>query len=312
VEIGDRLVPFEASFNCRDIGGYETVDGRRVRRGCVFRSDTLHRLTAADLERARELGIRTVIDLRSTDELTEWGRFAHADSVAFHHLPLFEQEEPGLEPFDHDDPEPPVGEMYVQMATAGRDALATSLRVIAEGEHSVVFHCAAGKDRTGILAALLLSTLGVSEDLVVADYEISEHALAPSFAWACRRDVLAAAFDDRPLSADGVLGVRYDLFDAVSNTMGLILARIAPPDYAKYLQRNEDYAAGLRLMAWLLQHRSDTAGAAGWPHRLQQALPALQQGGNRHFAIDPDGRHVRVDYHAKRPGHEALVLLLGP
>jgi protein-tyrosine phosphatase len=193
VEIGDRLVPFEASFNCRDIGGYETLDGRRVRRGCVFRSDTLHRLTTADLERARELGIRTVIDLRSTDELTEWGRFAHADSVAFHHLPLFEADEPALEPFDHDDPEPPVGEMYVQMATAGRDALATSLRVIAEGEHAVVFHCAAGKDRTGILAALLLSTLGVSEDLVVADYEISEHALAPSFAWAEANDAALAA-----------------------------------------------------------------------------------------------------------------------
>ena len=136
--------------------------------------------------------------------------------------------------------------------------------------------------------------------------------IAPSFAWACRRDVLAAAFDDRPLSADGVQGVRYDLFDAASNTMGLILARVAPLDYAKYLQRNEDYAAGLRLTAWLLQHRSDTAGAAGWPHRLQQALPALQQGGNRHFAIDPDGRHVWMDYHAKRPGHEALVLSLGP
>jgi protein-tyrosine phosphatase len=186
----DRIVPFDTCFNFRDIGGYETVDGRHVVRGATFRSDTLHRLTTADLERAFALGIRTVIDLRSTDEVTEWGRFP-GDDVDFHHLPLFEHDEP-YEPFDPDDPEPPVGEMYVQMATAGRDALASSLRVIAEGELAVVFHCAAGKDRTGILAALLLSTLGVPDDLIVADYEISEHALAPSFAWAEANDAAMA------------------------------------------------------------------------------------------------------------------------
>jgi protein-tyrosine phosphatase len=189
---GERIVPFDTCFNFRDIGGYETADGRHVRWGAVFRSDTLHRLTTADLERALALGVRTVIDLRSTDEVTEWGRFP-ADDVDFHHLPLLENDEPAFEPFDHDDPEPPVGEMYVHMATAGRDALATSLRVIAGGEHAVVFHCAAGKDRTGILAALLLSTLGVSDDLIVADYEISEHALAPSFAWAEANDASMAA-----------------------------------------------------------------------------------------------------------------------
>lgn len=147
---------------------------------------------------------------------------------------------------------------------------------------------------------------------LVVDPRGTRRLIAPTYAWACQRDVLAAQMSDRSLAATSMPPVRYDLFDAVSNTMGLILARIAPPDYAKYLQRNEDYAAGLRLMAWLLQHRSDTAGAAGWPHRLQQALPALQQGGNRHFAIDPDGRHVWMDYRAKRPGHEALVLPLGP
>lgn len=136
--------------------------------------------------------------------------------------------------------------------------------------------------------------------------------IAPSFAWACRTDVLATASADRPLPANGVPDVRYDLFDAVSNAVGLILARIAPPNYAQYLQRNQDYAAGLRLTAWLLQHHGDTSGADGWQQRLQQALPALQQDGERRFAIAPDGRHVRMDYRARRPGHEALVLPLGP
>ena len=91
----------------------------------MFRSDTLHRLTTADLEHAQELGVRTVIDLRSTDELTEWGRFAHADSVAFHHLPLFEDDAMPSEPIEDDDPEPPLGETYLQMAAAGGAAIAS-------------------------------------------------------------------------------------------------------------------------------------------------------------------------------------------
>ena len=136
--------------------------------------------------------------------------------------------------------------------------------------------------------------------------------IAPSFAWFCRRDVSAAALDDRPLAADGVPGVRYDLFDAVSNAVGLILARIAPPDYTQYLQRNQDYAAGLRLTAWLLSNRDGAATATDWQRRLASALPTLRLGDDRHVSIDPDGRHVRMGYRARRPGHAALVLPLMP
>ncbi len=186
MELGDRLVPFEACFNFRDIGGYETVDGHQVRRGAVYRSDTLHRLTTADLERALELGVRTVIDLRSKGELERSGRFGRADDVAFHHLPL--EEEIPSDPPDRDLAEPPPGEVYVEMATVGRRAIANILRVIAEGEHAVVFHCFAGKDRTGVLAALLLSILGVPDETIVADYSLSEHSLPPAVVWAEAND----------------------------------------------------------------------------------------------------------------------------
>lgn len=173
---------FEACFNFRDIGGYETGDGRRVRWGSVFRSDTLHRLTTADLERALELGVRTVIDLRSAAELDESGRFGRADEVAFHHLPLEERIQ--REPPNRETPEPPPGEIYAAMASTCRSAVANVLRVIAEAEHAVVFHCAAGKDRTGVVAALLLSSLGVPDEVIVADYELSNLSLARAVAWA--------------------------------------------------------------------------------------------------------------------------------
>jgi protein-tyrosine phosphatase len=186
VEFGDRLVPFETSVIFRDVGGYATVDGYRVRSGSVFRSDTLHRLTSADLELASEIGIRTVIDLRSRAELERSGRFGRAHEVAFHHLPV--EEEIPADPASRDLAEPPPGEIYVEMATAGRAAIANILRVIAEGEHAVVFHCFAGKDRTGVIAALLLATLGVPDETIVTDYQLSERSLEPAVAWAESND----------------------------------------------------------------------------------------------------------------------------
>lgn len=188
---GTRHVPFEASFNFRDLGGYETVSGRQVRWGAVYRSDALHRLTDRDLELARELGLRTVIDLRSSRELGEEGRFAHAHDVAYHHLPVFEHD--GRSPPEPDDPAPPPGEDYVAMATSGRDSIATALRVIAEGDYAVVFHCAAGKDRTGIVAALVLSSLGVPDEAIAADYHLSEPAGSAWRAWAEENEPETAA-----------------------------------------------------------------------------------------------------------------------
>lgn len=144
---------------------------------------SLHRLTDADLEVAFALGVRTVIDLRSTAELDKHGRFAHTDEVAFHHLPFFEEDSLPIKPLEPHDPEPPPGVDYVSIATSAKRSISAALRVIAEGD-AVVFHCTAGKDRTGILVALVLSSLGVPDESIVADYHLSERALAPTLAWA--------------------------------------------------------------------------------------------------------------------------------
>jgi protein-tyrosine phosphatase len=181
---GDRHVTFEACFNFRDLGGYETIDRHHVRWGALYRSDALHRLTDADLDVAFGLGLRTVIDLRSTEELDKHGRFAHADEVTFHHLPFFEADSVPFKWAERDDPEPPPGVEYVAIAASARPSVAAAFRVIAAGEYPVVFHCGAGKDRTGILAALVLSSLGVPDESIVADYHLSERALAPTLAWA--------------------------------------------------------------------------------------------------------------------------------
>jgi protein-tyrosine phosphatase len=158
----------------------------------VYRSGTLHRLTRADLETANRIGFCTVIDLRSVAELERSGRFSAVD-VAFHHVPLFEEDSLPFKWAEPDDPEPPLGEDYVAIADNGASALAAALGVIAECEYPVVFHCAAGKDRTGILASLLLSALGVSDKTIMEDYELTNLSLAAHISWAEINDPKEAA-----------------------------------------------------------------------------------------------------------------------
>jgi protein-tyrosine phosphatase len=180
----ERHITFDACFNFRDLGGYDTVDGRSVRWGAVFRSGSLHRMTATDIEIASRLGIRTVIDLRSTAELDRGSSYAGRSDLAFHHAPLFENDDLPFTWAEIDTPAPPPGEDYVAIADKGARSLAAALGAIAEGDHAVVFHCAAGKDRTGILSALLLSSLGVPDRSIVADYQLSDLSIAPFAEWA--------------------------------------------------------------------------------------------------------------------------------
>jgi protein-tyrosine phosphatase len=165
----------------------------------VFRSGALHRLTTFDLETARrDLGLRTVIDLRSTAELARTGAFV-GDAVVVHHAPLFEEDALPFKWAEPDDPEPPPGEDYVAIAETGARSLALALEVMAEEAHPVAFHCAAGKDRTGILASLLLSALGVSDDDIGRDYELTNLSRASHLAWAKVHDPAEAAdMESRP------------------------------------------------------------------------------------------------------------------
>ena len=180
-----RLVPLEGSFNFRDLGGYATVDGRRTRWSRLFRSDSLHELTADDVAVLRTLGLRTVIDLRTERELARTGRGPLGpEPVAFHHLAVVREGvrgQDGAEPTADGEavgaPAPPgddLSERYLWYLDVGREALVEALTLLGDpGSYPLVFHCAAGKDRTGVLAALVLEILGVDRDVIVADYVIT-------------------------------------------------------------------------------------------------------------------------------------------
>jgi protein-tyrosine phosphatase len=195
----ERAIPFEAVFNFRDLGGYVADGGRRVRWRTLFRADGLHRLTDAETERVRQLGIATVIDLRTPEELAERGRFPAADEVAYHHLPVFDVVPdwgafPGVAAPDF------LSERYLEMLDSGGEAIGQVLHLLADPSSvPAVFHCAAGKDRTGIVASIVLGLLGVDRDTITADYALSHAAMERMEVWiASINPDYAAAAAQRP------------------------------------------------------------------------------------------------------------------
>ncbi len=173
----DRSIDLEGCFNFRDLGGYPTADGRAVAWRTLFRSDGLHLLTERDVSVLRdELSLGDVIDLRSTAELEGDGRGRlENEAIGFHHLPLYDG---GSQRHADYDPETvTLGQRYFFLAELAVEPMRRALQVIADADDGVVYHCAAGKDRTGVVSAILLGLLGVPDEIIVADYAASKENL---------------------------------------------------------------------------------------------------------------------------------------
>ena len=176
-----RLVPLEGSYNFRDLGGYRGHDGRHTRWGRLFRSDALHELTVDDVAALRAVGLRTVVDLRTERELHASGRGPlEPEPVAFHHLAVVQEGVRGADRAEGESlaaPAPPgddLAERYLWYLDVGRDSLVEALTLMGDADrYPLVFHCSAGKDRTGVLAALVLELAGVDREAVVADYVLT-------------------------------------------------------------------------------------------------------------------------------------------
>ncbi|MEZ5380095.1 MAG: tyrosine-protein phosphatase [Acidimicrobiales bacterium] len=191
-----QRIDLEGALNLRDLGGWPTLDGSAIRRGVAFRCDRLSQLTDSDHEIFAELGIVTVIDFRYPVEVAEdpsrlWSGVANHIEIPM--AGKLAQEKSFLErAFDgemegiNDDW---VFQTYVDMLEAHADGFATAIRHVANDGPSL-FHCTAGKDRTGIMAMLLLSIANVDRERILDDFELSNPyraeprmaALAPIFA----------------------------------------------------------------------------------------------------------------------------------
>jgi protein-tyrosine phosphatase len=176
----DRIIEFERLLNVRDLGGLRAEDGRTVRSGLLYRADALSKLNdagAEDLQRFAKLGLRTVIDLRYPWEIERNGMVPGAGAVDWHNLSIEHR------PYDQsmDKPGQPserfFADRYAETAFDGKVEIRAALEVIADADSApLVFHCKSGKDRTGIIAALILTLMGVPEAEIVADYTLTEQA----------------------------------------------------------------------------------------------------------------------------------------
>lgn len=186
-----RSLVLHGTTNFRDLGGYEAADGRVVRWRTLFRSDHLADLTAQDLQQLTQLGIKRAVDFRGVDE-----RAAHG-----YHWPQLEQHALTIEPTvvqrafamvhegHHLTPHETVGLMqdtYRGFVIDNADRFATLFRMLLERREPLVFHCTAGKDRTGWAAALILLALGVPREVVQEDYLLTNQLYRRPAALAAR------------------------------------------------------------------------------------------------------------------------------
>jgi len=176
-----RSFTFDGVFNFRDIGGYAGLDGRPVRWRRVFRSDSVHRVAAAELP---ALGVRTVLDLRRPHEIERDGRVVDYPGLRYHHI---HPDHPEWHLSDYDQAaglERFIADRYRELADTGLAGIGAALKVIADpASGPVLVHCVAGKDRTGVVCALTLSLVGVADDDVADDYSLSTAASERFSAW---------------------------------------------------------------------------------------------------------------------------------
>ena len=185
--ISQRRVPLDGSVNFRDLGGYETADGRRVKWGRVFRSDHLGRLTERDVSFVQRMGIKMVCDFRTPAEAKKLpDRFPQTDQCRYLHLPIQHGEFDPANTFErikNGDIQWMTEEFMIKGYIKNVDNFAsvwsTFFNSLADGlNRPLVFHCTGGKDRAGLCAALILLSLGVPEETVIYDHGLSNLYIA--------------------------------------------------------------------------------------------------------------------------------------
>ena len=174
-----RHLAIEGTHNVRDLGGYATRDGAHTRWRTLLRADKLDRVSPAGQQALVDYGIRTVLDLRYTPEM-ESEPDAVTESKVIHYIamPLYELNGDGSLPAVPDDLEG-LNRLLLDYRQA---QIATVFRTLfAPGALPALFHCTAGKDRTGLIAALILGAVGVPDEAIVDDYALSAQYLDALF-----------------------------------------------------------------------------------------------------------------------------------
>jgi protein-tyrosine phosphatase len=208
----EREIGLAGCVNFRDVGGYQAEGGSVVWRR-LFRSDALHELTPSDVGLLRDLGLTVVIDLRSDFERAHDGAGPHpltALGATFVHAPIINEHNGAFMA----DTSLTLALRYAKITEAAGQPLLDTVTAIAEAPGAVVFHCAAGKDRTGLVSAVVLGALGVDDEDVIADYAMTGRNLT----------AIAARLKSHPAYEDSYQYVPQDAMTADAETMRELIA----------------------------------------------------------------------------------------
>jgi protein-tyrosine phosphatase len=207
-----RWIELENAVNVRDLGGLPAAGGKRTRQRQLVRSDNLQDLSPRDVTRlVDEVGVTTVIDLRSMDEVVKEGPTPMSRLTAVEHVHLSLLPEAGaMTDVAKDalavnrkraiqrDPDDVAGAFYMGYLDDRPDSVVDALRTMATARGAALVHCAAGKDRTGVVVALALSSVGVSREEVIADYAASGERIEQILDRLRSSPTYAADIDDIP------------------------------------------------------------------------------------------------------------------
>lgn len=213
----------DGCFNVRDAGGWGTTDGHWMRTGALYRADDPVRITPEGRRAIEELGLKAVVDLRQQSQFDRGPGFV--DRAITFHIPLVDRVINTDDPPRIEEPHDLAG-LYDDMADRGREPLVSAIETIARfiGDGPVMVHCAAGKDRTGMVVALVQAAIGVELNDIVAEYALSDAhsqrrrqvmveqpipgdppvARSPAFLWTAPAEAMAL-FAQRAVEAHGSL-----------------------------------------------------------------------------------------------------------
>ena len=240
-------ITLQGAVNARDVGGLPTVDGATIRPGALIRSASLGHLTDADVRHlVSDLGVRRVVDLRTDIEVDRDGPGPmHAQpDVVVHHLSLYPDtgdrtETPAGPAAESPDPllpwqgerfattHSPVVAAYLRYLEQRPDSVVAALRAIAEPAGATLVHCAAGKDRTGMVVALALTVAGVPRELVAADYAHTQSQIAAIVGHLARSDLYGYEVGQPEKIPPASAAVMVAVLEAVDTDLGGVLAWLA-------------------------------------------------------------------------------------
>ena len=171
-------LPLTGAYNVRDLGGYPVQEGKTTKYKSFLRADSLANLTGDDRKYLYDYGVRLVIDLRAEAETQRNPDAVDRQVMEYMNIPLLDNVQSsflqGKMPSD-------MSEMYIRLVEDSKTTLAAIFRKLAGAEGCALYHCTAGKDRTGIVTMLLLKLAGVDDKSIIDDYSVTEKYMQPVF-----------------------------------------------------------------------------------------------------------------------------------